>query len=98
MTQDWPGPSYHCVTDSAHSRGVTVMLRKDLPFTLISKHTSDDGRKILLNISIEHEVYTIVNIYAPNVVADKISFFKKLSTWIKQNALTVHRIILLGDF
>ena len=31
-------------------------------------------------------------------MAERIAFFKKLSTWNKQHSLTDHRIILVGDF
>ena len=75
----------HCYTDSNHSRGVTIIFRKGLNVKMISKFRSNDGRKLLLNCSIGQNKYSFVNIYAPNITKDRISFLKDTSAWIQKN-------------
>ena len=49
----WFGKSVHNFSNSAHSRGVSILFRKDLDFEIINVHKSDDGRKLLINIQYE---------------------------------------------
>ena len=45
----WNGNTYHALTDSPHSRGATILFRKDFPYKLINFSKSQDGRRILVN-------------------------------------------------
>ncbi len=45
----WKGKIYHATTDSCHSRGVSIIFSKNVNFTLINQHRSEDGRKLILN-------------------------------------------------
>ena len=42
-------------------------------------------------------VFTLVNVYAPNVVSDRVLFFKKLKTFISQNIMNEGTVLLCGD-
>ena len=98
IDKDWDGTSFHCHSDSNHSRGVSTFIRKIPEIEIINHHISIDGRRLLLNIKHNTENYTIVNIYAPNNENERIKFFKKLLTWIRQHSININRIILCGDF
>lgn len=78
----WRGTSYHCFSDSSSSRGVSILIRQNLAFEFINCHRSTDGRKILLNIKFNDTVFTIANLYAPNKVLDRKSFFTNSKSWI----------------
>lgn len=93
----YKGNIYHAFTDSPHSRGVCIMLNENLEYEFINKHVSDDGRKILINIKINGEIYTIVNMYAPNGVKERICFLKKSKAWIKRYTEDIDRLIVCGD-
>ena len=41
----WFGKSYHCYSYATFRRGVSILLRKDLPVEVINKHRSIDGRE-----------------------------------------------------
>ena len=80
--RDWKGKILHSFTNSSHSRGVAILLNKSTKYSIITSHTDELGRIILLNIKIEDLDYTIVNVYAPNSLSDRIQFFKGLSSFI----------------
>ena len=42
---NWSGGIFHALSDSSHSRGVTILFRKDLDIDVIDIHRSDDGRR-----------------------------------------------------
>jgi len=91
------GNIFHAFSDSSHSRGVCIILRRSLNCTVLNQHKSIDGRKLLLNIDINGETYTIVNLYAPNIIKDRISFLKKSITWVKQYSADCDRVIICAD-
>ena len=41
FTRGWSGEIFHCVTDSVHSRGVCIMFKKDLQYSVIDVHRCD---------------------------------------------------------
>jgi exonuclease III len=51
----------------------------------------------LINIKVNEEMYTVVNIYAPNCVKARIDFLKKSKTWIKRYTEDIDRLIISGD-
>ena len=44
------------------------------------------GRFIILKLSLEEKVVVVVNIYAPNDVAQQVSFFKRLNQQLEEFA------------
>ena len=53
------------------------MLSKNFNGNVISSHSDHHGRLILLNIEINEHVYTLVNVYAPNDIHERIVFLGK---------------------
>ena len=46
------------------------MFRKDLNFKIINHYHYDKGRLLIVNVEIDGNGYSIVNIYAPNIAKD----------------------------
>lgn len=44
-----------------------------------------DGRKMLLNVDINGEIFSIINVYAPNILNNRQIFFTKLKSFIEKN-------------
>lgn len=95
---NWRGKSIHCFSDSTYSKGVSVLFKKDLDIDIINRHSSNDGRKILINVKIGETDLTLVNIYAPNNESHRIQFFKRMKTFINNNSNNISNTILCGDF
>ena len=94
----WSGEILHSFSNSTHSRGVCIMLSKNLSYNVLSVHSDTNGRLILLNLEINDKAFTIVNVYAPNVVSERISFFKQVSKFINQHAVNKSGLIIGGDY
>ena len=74
------------------------MLRKKLQYRIISSHSDDNGRLILLNLEISKKQFTIVNVYAPNDVNERIIFFRRVHSFIDTYAINEGNLIVGGDF
>ena len=94
----WPGEIIHSYTDSKHSRGVCLLVKKGFMGNIVNSHTDIFGRKVLVNLKINDEFYTVANFYAPNSDSDRKIFLKKCITWIKQHAYNMNHLIIMGDF
>ena len=88
----------HSCSDSNHSKGVTIIFKKGLNVEVQNSITSGDGRKLMVNCSINGCQFSLVNIYSPNKVSERIQFFKKTSKWIRQNITEDTSLIISGDF
>ena len=53
---------------------------------------------IIINIEHENTIITLVSIYAPNVLSDRISFLEKSQSWVQQHAINLDNLIVGGDF
>lgn len=56
-----------------------------------------DGRKMLLNVDINGEIFFIINVYVFNILNNRYIFFIKLKFFIEKNCLN-DNIIFCGDF
>ena len=65
---------------------------------MLNVHKSIDGRKLLINMKIDQNIITLVNIYAPNNEQHRVDFFKRMQTFINQFSLNTENIIMCGDF
>ncbi|MEW8547308.1 MAG: endonuclease/exonuclease/phosphatase family protein [Candidatus Thiodiazotropha sp.] len=94
---EWNGKCFHAFSDSAKS-GVSILIKQKLNFSLLNEHSSNDGRKLLLNIEIGENIFTLVSIYAPNDEKCRKDFIKKSERWIKKYALNENNIVIGGDW
>ena len=65
----WSGDIFHSFSNSTHSRGVSIMISKGLNYKVTSHR-----RLLLLNLEIDKQEFTVVNVYAPKEVHDRIVF------------------------
>ena len=101
FNKDWL-PFYknikHCYTDSCHSRGVAIIFGDHLDLTVHSTFRSNDGRKLLINCSVGNLKLSLVNIYAPCKVKDRIEFFTETGKWVTENITEDTSLFVCGDF
>ena len=85
---------YHSFGTS-QSRGVSIFINNDLECKFINIFKDQEGRLLLINIEIEDSIYTLVNVYAPNIPKNRNIFFKKVKEIITKNSLGM--VIIGGD-
>ena len=74
------------------------MICKGLKYKVTSHHSDDMGRLLLLNLEIDKQEFTVVNVYAPNEVHDRIVFFRNMQSFINSYASNKNRLIIAGDY
>lgn len=81
-----------------NSRGVSIFIKKSLAFEVNSAKTKIDneGRYILIIASKENEIFTLLNLYAPNDAKSRNVFFRNLNELMTDD--TCGYIVLGGDF
>lgn len=77
-----------------HSKGTAVLFGRK--FEVINFHKSEDSRILLVNLKIEDETLTLVNIYAPNNVNERKLFFSKTQKWVEKFAIDEQKVIIGG--
>ena len=80
----------------SNARGIAIWLKKELDFKIIDSHKDTEGRFLLLNVEINEDVFTLVNIYGPNNNKARNTFFKYVKTSIDKYSLG--QIVIGGDF
>ena len=94
----WKGISYHSCFSST-SAGVSIFFKNSLKPEVHNVDIADDGRHIILDITINKKRILLLNIYAPcgAYMKERRSFFSKINDKIKQYP-NCDFIILAGDF
>jgi hypothetical protein len=59
---------------SSNSRGCSIFINKSIHFDIIDTLKDTYGRYLLLNITLDNNVYTILNIYAHNELSKRNIF------------------------
>jgi exonuclease III len=75
---------------------VAIWIKKNVEFKLIDEYKDNEGRLLLINVEINNDIYTIINIYAPNNMNKRNTFFKQVDIFI--NEYSIGQIILAGDY
>ena len=95
VQKEWDGDILlNCGTQ--HSRGTALLLKNK--HSILNIHNSEDSRIQLINVKIEDQLITIMNIYAPNNSNDRKTFFSKVQKWIDRFAHDESHLIIGGDF
>jgi len=63
---------------SNHSCGVLVLVRDSLDFETNTLLTDNNGRYILLNVTVQGSDYIMGNIYSPDKIKEQCTFFDEL--------------------
>jgi exonuclease III len=57
---------------------VAIWIKKNVEFKLIDEYKDNEGRLLPINVEINNAIYTIINIYAPNNMNKRNTFFKQV--------------------
>ena len=86
---------YHNSFGNSKSRGVSILFSKQVEYSIIDTHQDSEVLILILNIELDNPNYTLVNIYAPNYVKERNSFFKKFKNMLEKTCLGM--LIIGGD-
>ena len=64
---------------------------------VVSSHYDTFGRKLLLSIEYEDDVYTIVNLYCPNDQGERLTFLNECADWVNEHRVDNRYLKLGGD-
>ena len=93
---EWGGKAFFS-HGTNHSKGVITLINPSFNFRKAEKVIPDkQGRFIILKLSLEENAIVLVNIYAPNDVAQQVAFFKSLNQQLEEFAQNT--ILIGGDF
>ena len=76
---------------------MSILLSNNLKIDHVNVKTCSEGKKLLVNLSINNVYYTIVSLYAPNNIENRIQFLKQASQWIIKNSQHDSHVIVAGD-
>uniref|UniRef100_A0A3P9CZZ3 exodeoxyribonuclease III n=1 Tax=Maylandia zebra TaxID=106582 RepID=A0A3P9CZZ3_9CICH len=93
LKRDWVGQIYYSSFNSK-SRGVAILVHKNLPFTLHTIVRDTDGRFILITGLLYGELILLGSVYAPNTF-DR-SFYSNFLA--KASPVCPNHVIIGGDF
>ena len=84
---------------SNHSRGVLVLINEQLQYEIRNTVIDDEGRYILLDMTIQESPFLLLNLYAPTKLNEQIVFFQEILSVVQSaNFDTECRVIIGGDF
>ena len=95
LLQEFSEWSFFHSFGTSNSRGCSILIHSSVKFDVIDIHSDTVGRYILLNITIDNNTYTLLNIYAYNDACSRNNFFQKTSKLLTENAQGL--IICGGD-
>ena len=93
----WNGDIIHSFTGSEHSKGVSILHRKDLGCKIVSVHCDTIGRLVLVNMKINNTMCTICNVYCPNNVSDRVQFLTELKAFVQKHSMSKLNLYIGGD-
>ena len=91
--KEWKGKSYWHSGPNNKTSGVAILFNEKHNIQILNISKDQKGQMIKCSLQVEQEIFQIINIYAATKPPDKISFYKKLNTFEKNQ-----KTILAGDF
>ena len=84
---------------SNHSRGVLVLINEQLQYEINNIVIDDEGRYILLEMTIQESPFLLLNLYAPTKLNEQIVFFQEILSAVQSaNFDTECRVVIGGDY
>ena len=84
---------------SPNARGVAILLNKGVDYCIQSKIIDPLGRFIIVKVEIEHNLYVLINVYAPNKDKENVKFFNDLLAILRREDLDAEESFIVGgDF
>ena len=98
VQNEWKGKCFHSYGTN-HSRGVSILIKQNLDVNVESSIVTQDGRNVMLLLSVDDRNICIINVYAPTEKPQKEKYFKFLLNWINSNKKkNFSELIIGGDF
>ena len=94
--KNW-GHIYTSNPKSHHARGVATLISKNVKFTVENIHRDENGRKLLLNIIINKNKISLLNLYAPCSQSERTHFFTNTQKWMMNKICNMNYVITGGD-
>ncbi len=94
-TQEWGGVGYFA-HGTKHSCGVAILIRKGLGVDIEDICIDRQGRYVLLNIKLDNNTFTLINLYSPNKESEKVIFFTKLAQIMESKGVNAASNIIIG--
>jgi len=95
-SNEWSGDVY-MAHGSSKSKGVAILFPANFPYTLLEKTLDDNGRYIILKISVYEEILVMVNAYFPTKDYQKEQLILLKTLKIILQPLAEETIIFGGD-
>lgn len=93
LKKPWVGSYYHS-TYSTYSRGVSVLIHKSLPFTLLDLHLDPEGKYVVLHAMCDRMELVLVGLY--NLPPTSLAVLHKLTPILAQYPTAA--VLMAGDF
>ena len=93
--KEWDGSIIFC-HGSRRSKGLMILFKKQLDFTIISTHIHAHSRSIISIVKVEQKQYCLVNLYGPN--NDDPTVIESICDTILELQDHFDYIIMAGDF
>lgn len=94
-SNEW-GSKIHFCHGSKHSKGTAILFNPKLQITIEHQIQSEDGRILILQITVDDLRFVCANIYTPNDPSAQVKFFKQLKNLLQQ--FSGESIVVGGDF
>jgi exonuclease III len=96
--QEWGGTGYF-LHGTKHSKGIAILIRKNLNINILDIEKDKSNRILLLKIKIDERILYLINVYAPNKEAEQITFINAISRIItKYEINNGDNVIIGGDW
>ena len=92
---EWRG-IVHMSHGTSNSRGCMIMFKRDLDVKILNVKCDVDGRYIIVNCEIMDDMFTLVNIYAPNTEDKQVKFINDLENTLTQLGYSSEQNFILG--
>ena len=66
ISSSWLGKMFHGLSESSASRGVAILVHKNLRCNTLNYKQDKDGRILIVNTEIDNQIFSFVLLYAPN--------------------------------
>ena len=80
--------------DSRTSAGVSLLVGRSFDADVDIVFAGDGGRLVVPNVAVKSFKFRLVAVYAPSIVAERVSFFRRLAPFLDDTK----RLVLMGDW
>ena len=79
---------------SRTSFGVSLLVGRSLNVDVNVVFAGDGGRLVVADVAVKSFKFRLVAVYAPNIIAERVSFFRQLAPFLDDRK----RLVLMGDW